>query len=68
MGSCTRVESVNLAYCPEVTDAGVQALAKHCPDLESVNLACCFKVTDVGVQALAENPSLESVTWRAAPR
>ena len=52
MGSCTRVESVNLAYCPEVTDAGVQALAKHHPSLELVNPASYFEVTDAGVQKL----------------
>ena len=53
---------VSLARCSEVTDAGVKALAKHCPGLESVNLDGCFKVTDAGVRALAENPGLKSVS------
>jgi len=45
-----------------MTDAGVQALAKHCPGLESVSLSWISKVMDAGMQALAENyPGLESV-------
>ena len=48
--------------CSEVTDAGVRALAEHCPCLKSVNLVWCSKVTDAGVQALAEHcPCLKSV-------
>ena len=35
---CPSLESVNLMNCFKVTDAGVQALAKHLPGLESVNL------------------------------
>ena len=37
------LNSVNPASCSKVTDAGKQALARHCPGLESVDLWWCAR-------------------------
>jgi len=51
---------VNLAGCSEVTNAGVQALAEHCPGLNLVSLARCSEVTDAGAGSGGALPGLQS--------
>ena len=36
---CDQLQSVNLSYCGEVTDAGASALGAGCDQLQSVNLS-----------------------------
>ena len=43
------------------SDAGIIALATHCPSLTSMKLSCCYKITDAAIIALATHcPSLTS--------
>ena len=37
-GHCPGSTSVNLGYCPGLTDAAIVALVEHCPSLISVGL------------------------------
>ena len=44
------------------TDAGIIALATHCPSLTSMDLSHCYNITDAAVIALATHcPSLTSM-------
>ena len=46
---CGQLQSINLAGCAKVTDAGVSALVARCGQLQSINLARCYRVTDAGI-------------------
>ena len=46
------LNSLDLAHCGKVTDAGLQHVAR-CAQLASLNLFCCRKVTAAGLQHLA---------------
>ena len=37
-----------------MTDVGLQAVAKGCPQITDLSLAGCSKVTDVGLQAVVK--------------
>merc|ERR1712070_245671 len=45
--------TVALGFCSNITDAGVIALATHCPNLTEIGLRDCSDITDAGVVALA---------------
>jgi len=49
---CSKLQRINCNRCKGVTDAGLKALAKGCPDLRHVNAAVC-RLTGLGVRALA---------------
>ncbi len=55
-GAAATLEDCNLDGS-NVTDAGIEALAKSCTSLKNINLDSCSKVTDNGVIALADNSS-----------
>ena len=50
---CSKLRSINLGGCNEVTDAGISALGHGCGQLRTVNLRGCNQVTDAGILALA---------------
>ena len=50
---CGQLQSINLSYCDNVTDAGISALSAGCGQLQSINLSYCNKVTDAGILALS---------------
>lgn len=49
------LERINLAGAVQITDAGVDALARSSPNLHYINLSAVDQVTDRGVQSLAEH-------------
>eukprot|EP00899_Mesostigma_viride_P015777 jgi/Mesvir1/241/Mv13584-RA.1 len=52
---CTDLRYLTLAPCPNITDAGITALAGGCQQLESLHLSCISEhVTDVGFAAIAQ--------------
>jgi len=49
-----KIEEVDLVGASKVTNAGIQAVATHCPNIVRINLCGCTLVGDAGVTALAE--------------
>ena len=49
------MQDMCLKGCVQVTDAGIEALAKNCTSLTAINLEWCQQVTDAGIEALAKN-------------
>ena len=43
---------LDLSECSRLDDAGVMAIASHCPNLGTLTLAWCWEVTDVGIAAI----------------
>ena len=42
---CNQLQSLNLGWCDNVSDAGVMSLAVGCPDLRTVDLCGCVLIT-----------------------
>ncbi|PSS09585.1 F-box/LRR-repeat protein [Actinidia chinensis var. chinensis] len=51
---CTSLTFISLYRC-NVTDVGLQILAKSCLALKDVNLSYCLLITDHGIKALSQN-------------
>ncbi|RVX03241.1 F-box protein SKP2B [Vitis vinifera] len=51
--NCSQLQSLNLGWCEDVSDAGVMSLAYGCPDLRALDLCGCVHITDESVIALA---------------
>ncbi|KAK1432358.1 hypothetical protein QVD17_09254 [Tagetes erecta] len=51
--NCSQLQSLNLGWCENVSDAGVMSLAYGCPDLHALDLCGCVLITDESVIALA---------------
>ena len=49
------MQDMCLKGCVQVTDAGIEALAKNCTSLTAINLEWCQQVTDAGIEAFAKN-------------
>ena len=49
---CDQLQSVNLSYCGEVTDAGASALGAGCDQLQSIIPKGCKTVSDADISAL----------------
>ncbi|KAF0689499.1 Aste57867_19056 [Aphanomyces stellatus] len=52
LAQCAHLAWVNLAWCENVTDAGVLDMAKGCPELEEVVLTYCSQLTDATLRGL----------------
>ena len=50
---CTRLRSLSLAHCTNVTDEGVLTISRSCPALVEIVLDGCSKLTDAGAIALS---------------
>ena len=50
---CDLLADICLSNCPLVTDKGVVALLRGCPDIHTLRLAWCVAVSDVSLHALA---------------
>ena len=62
LSALTWLEELDLGYNPELTDAAVRVVAKHCPNLQSLNVRGCKQLTDAAVRAVAEHcPNLQSL-------
>ena len=44
---CPQLQSLNIIYCEDITDAGIKALATGCPQLQSLNISYCRNGTTV---------------------
>ena len=51
-GSHDSLLHLDLSECSRLDDAGVMAIASHCPNLGTLTLAWCWEVTDVGIAAI----------------
>ena len=57
-----RITSIDLSKCDQISDVGLAALAKNCPNLHTINLSGCRQISDVGLAVLAQNrPNLHIV-------
>lgn len=48
-GVCSAVERICLSGCLLLTDSGLSAVARRCPQLRTLEVRGCSQVTDVGV-------------------
>lgn len=55
MGPKTRLQSLDLSGCSNLTDVSISMLAKSAPGLISLNLIGCNKVSDKGIIEIARN-------------
>ena len=51
LAACPGLRSLNLRFCGQVTDKGLQELTA-CKQLQELNLYCCVEVTDAGIAKL----------------
>merc|ERR1712196_584907 len=60
--NCPNITTIHLNYT-EVTDAGIQSLAKHCPNITTIELTgTSTEVTDAGIQSLAQHcPNITTI-------
>ena len=53
LAACQQLQSVNLTWCIQLTDAGVCALAKGCPSLQLLSLHGNRHITNASIETLA---------------
>ena len=53
LATCQHLQSVNLTWCIQLTDAGVCALAKGCRSLQSLSLHGNRHITNASIETLA---------------
>ncbi|KAK6183309.1 hypothetical protein SNE40_010815 [Patella caerulea] len=52
---CVILERINLNGCEQLTDKGLQIIAKRCPELRHIGLQGCHNVTNAAVFELVSN-------------
>ena len=57
LGSCPKLQRLQLYWNLNVTDVVLHTLAGHCPKLTHLNLSGCKRITDAGVKAVAASCS-----------
>ena len=57
LGSCPKLQRLQLYWNLNVTDVVLHTLASHCPKLTHLNLSGCKRITDAGVMAVAASCS-----------
>eukprot|EP00850_Spirogloea_muscicola_P023668 SM000376S13700 [mRNA] locus=s376:28309:31516:+ [translate_table: standard] len=62
IGSCTKLRSLNLTWCVQITDAGLAAIAYGCQSMEVLSLYGIRGITDSGIEALARGCSTSLTT------
>jgi len=55
ISECSKLETLNLTWCINITDVGLQALAENCSCLQSLSLHGLLGVSDVGLERLAKS-------------
>ena len=55
LANCHQLESLNLTWCVQITDAGVVAVASGCPSLGLLSLHGILGVTDAAIAALQKH-------------
>ena len=51
----TRLKSLNISWCQNITDKGVMYLGQFCTSLVKLDVSWCNKLTNIGIQALVNN-------------
>ena len=64
-GKCSSMVTLNLGCCRQITDTGVEMLAKGCPQLKSLDLWYCEQITDKSMVAVAVNCNLTCLNLRS---
>lgn len=59
--SFKRLQTLNLAQCVHVSDAGLEYISRHLLSLTDINISGCVAVTDAGVEFLASLKNLVSI-------
>ena len=49
---CTGLQSLNLYYCDQLSDASIISISTHCAGLKELNLWGCRNITDAGIISL----------------
>ena len=49
------IELIDLSGCSNITDAGLEHLARSCNGLTSINLTGCGEITNAGLEHLARS-------------
>eukprot|EP00455_Lapot_gusevi_P041477 TRINITY_DN4813_c0_g1_i1.p1 TRINITY_DN4813_c0_g1~~TRINITY_DN4813_c0_g1_i1.p1 ORF type:complete len:401 (+),score=5.21 TRINITY_DN4813_c0_g1_i1:118-1320(+) len=52
LSRCSKLFCLSMAYCDNITDAAMEALAQGCPNLKALDVFACSKLTDVSIYAL----------------
>jgi Leucine-rich repeat (LRR) protein len=69
VSNCTKLDSLNLAYCSDVTDDSLVELAKTCPKIQELVLWGCYNTTNVTLEALAANcKSIRSLSLKCCKK
>ena len=50
---CTRLQSLSLRHCDEITDAGLVIISEHCTNLKSLHLQGCDEMTDTSIISIS---------------
>ena len=56
-----------LFRCTGITDLGISAIARGCPDLEMINVAYCKEITDYSFRSLSKCSRLNTIESRGCP-
>ena len=48
MNGLPELQSLDISWCGNITDAGIRALANGLPELQSLSINVCDSVTDEG--------------------
>ncbi len=60
----SNLRELKLPSCRELSDAGLQQLARCLPHLQSLNLGWCSRIADAGLRHLSNLQSLETLSLR----
>eukprot|EP00037_Helgoeca_nana_P014873 m.139632 g.139632 ORF g.139632 m.139632 type:complete len:885 (+) comp22752_c0_seq23:250-2904(+) len=58
---CRGLTVLSLSACTQLSDVGVEAIARCCPDMTTLNIARCSLVTEQGLFHLADHSALSSI-------
>lgn len=52
---CLMVEKIDIGGCEGLTDKGLQAVAKRCPELRHLNIQGCYSITNIVIFNIISN-------------
>jgi len=65
---CSQLRSLSVAYCKQLTDAGVSTLVAACPQLSTLDLNNCTLLTQTTLEVIAAHcPRLQSLDLGGQP-
>merc|ERR1712070_925604 len=63
LSSWPALESVELRFCAQVTDALILQLIKECSSIRDLGVAYCVGVTDIAIEQLSKRDRAEKLVW-----